>query len=85
MKCTICKKKRPDRLLSPFIINGKALQSVCAICALELRNKAHGLPADEPFRGEVAQALYNETIKFDKAAASYSCHEIKRSVRQSKI
>ena len=63
-ECNECDRKFPDELVQPmFTSKGNTL--CCPICALEIRNKIHGLN-DTKFQGEMANELLEETRKFLK-------------------
>ena len=64
-KCTKCKLKYPDHLVSQMASNvgGKlTYTTLCAVCALEVRNLSMGLPLDTPFTGEMASVMYDEAV-----------------------
>jgi hypothetical protein len=60
-KCNKCHRDFPEELIQPMYVNGKA-ELICPLCALEIRNKAHGLPINTLFQGEQAQEFYNEAL-----------------------
>jgi hypothetical protein len=64
-KCINCNIKFPDHLIQPLFHNGD-YSPMCPICALQKINDLHGLPANTPFHGEMAQASYEEAIEFLK-------------------
>ena len=64
-KCAECKWKYPDSLLSPMMINGAYTKPICAICALELSNKAHGVDRTL-FTGEIAEHMRQLAIRWRK-------------------
>lgn len=60
----ICPKCEEPRLsVEKCNINGK-YYNVCPVCALLMINKAHKLSADTPFRGEIAQQMYDDEIEY---------------------
>lgn len=62
-KCDECKLKFPDELISPLVGNNGHI-NVCGVCALKLRNEAHGLSADTPFTGEIAKQMYDDALDY---------------------
>jgi len=62
-KCHECGEKFPSEILSQMRIGGGYTDLICGVCALKIRNKAHGLPMDTPFQGETAQWMYEEALK----------------------
>lgn len=68
-ECPECDKKFPSHLIQPmYIVNVEGIESgyhsICSLCALEITNNIHGMPEGTPFRGEMAQALYEETVEY---------------------
>jgi C4-type Zn-finger protein len=61
-RCPVCKRKFSIHLLSPLVTN-EGRQLMCPICALKIINTIHGLPLDTPFRGEMAQEMYEEALE----------------------
>ena len=66
MKCNECKREFQDHLLAPLIVGDRQVNPCCPLCALRLRNKIHGLPADTPFQGEQAHAMWEEAKHADE-------------------
>ena len=64
MLCARCKRVFGSYLLQRMCINGVYSPPICAICALKVINKMHGLPAETPFRGEMAQDMYDRTEEY---------------------
>lgn len=59
LKCTNCQRDFPFHLVNKMTTNqGDAY--VCPLCALDIRNKMHGMPSDTPFMGKAAAALWRE-------------------------
>lgn len=58
--CAECKREFPSRLLAPFRMGNCKPKWMCPLCALRIRNQMHSLPADTPFQGEQASAMYDE-------------------------
>ncbi|KKR27903.1 MAG: hypothetical protein UT61_C0062G0003 [Candidatus Woesebacteria bacterium GW2011_GWA1_39_8] len=66
-KCTSCRLKYPDHLLSEMAssISGKLTYTLlCPICALRIRNETMGLPPDTPFSGEMASKMFDEALAY---------------------
>jgi len=66
VKCTTCHCDFPRELLSELVVgNGKTLERSlkCPICALEIINKTHGLPAGTPFRGSIASDMHKQALE----------------------
>ena len=64
MICEYCNK---DRLvLSPMFTSEGVYQSICAICALFVKNDVHGLPQNTPFDGEIARQMYDDEIEYEE-------------------
>ncbi len=62
--CTECKREFPDYLIHPMITTeGRFI--VCPICALDMRNKIHGLN-DTEFQGPIANLMLAETREYLK-------------------
>lgn len=59
VRCPKCMKLRLK--VAAMYINGKYIK-VCPVCALELRNKTHGLPSGTKFSGAIAQRYYDDEI-----------------------
>ena len=59
-KCPKCKRKCPGELLSPLFVDGIASSPICAVCALEIGNKFHGIERDG-FTGTIAQDMLEQT------------------------
>jgi len=60
-KCDLCEREFPDELIRVMTIfaEGEATQThCCPLCALDFRNKLHGLPEGTPFKGELAHELW---------------------------
>ena len=62
-ECASCKRKFPWELLAPFCLNG-ITTTVCPLCALQIRNKEHGLPPNTPFHGPRAQRMWQQAKEF---------------------
>ena len=63
MPCHGCNRKFPAELIQPFFsTEGNA--KLCPICALERRNKLHGLPPNTPFQGGEAHRLWTEALEY---------------------
>lgn len=62
--CQDCRRTLPNSLINAFIEDDKAVQDLCAICALVRRNKAAGLPEDAMFTGELAKNFYERTLLY---------------------
>lgn len=63
MRCGECKRGFPPELLSPMFVQGGYTPPICGICALELRNKVHGIPPGVEFQGEIAQEMYEKALR----------------------
>lgn len=65
-RCGECERLFPAHIIHPIQTNipGYARGCVCAICALRLRNEAHGIPADTPFDGPNARRLHAEATEY---------------------
>ena len=61
--CTLCHRKFPEGCCAPYFASGRATQVVCGVCALQERNALHGLPANTPFQGEMAQMTYENAAR----------------------
>lgn len=59
MNCENCKIHAPDKFIQQFLQNHEEFR-LCPDCALKTRNKFHGLPADTPFAGEMANELWED-------------------------
>lgn len=66
-QCVECLEKFPAEILSPMITSEGNTGLLCGVCALRLRNEAHGLPLGTPFQGEVAQWMYEEAMKLKES------------------
>lgn len=66
-QCQQCKIKYPDGYLSPMITSEPNLVTslICGICALDIRNKVHGINNKE-FQGEIAEDMRQMAIKYRK-------------------
>ena len=62
-KCNNCKREFPDHLFAPTITS-EGSYTVCPICSLKLRNNALGIAKDTPFKGEIANEMYEEALEF---------------------
>ena len=62
-RCEDCKRTFPDHLIAFMRWDIRPLE-IYPICALKIRNKIHDLQEGTPFTGEMAQAMYEEAIKF---------------------
>lgn len=62
-QCNQCDELFPYWLLSGW---------VCPICALKFRNETHKFPEGTPFKGEIAQAMYEEAVEWQKSRKSTS-------------
>ncbi len=56
--CKRCKRTAPTYCIAPFMSSESKPQTLCAVCALEVRNEDLGLPADTPFQGEIASEMW---------------------------
>lgn len=61
--CNECDRKFPAHLIQPLVSNTYTIL-LCPLCALRIRNVAHGLPIDTPFNGEMANQLWQEANKW---------------------
>ncbi len=61
-KCNECNKYYPEGCCN-IMITSKGNTFTCAICALEIRNKIHGLN-DKKFQGEMANVALNNCKKY---------------------
>lgn len=61
-KCNECGKHYPDGCIS-IMFTSKGNTKCCGICALEIRNKIHGLN-DKEFQGEMANECLNNCKKY---------------------
>ena len=61
--CTACDREFELRMIQEMVTSD-GNYFVCPICALEIRNKMHGLPDGTPFRGEQAKALYYDALAY---------------------
>lgn len=59
--CCECNREFPPRFINSMFIDG-SYYPMCSICALRVRNEIHGLPPNTPFKGELANELYEETL-----------------------
>ncbi len=60
-RCEECKKLVPEVEL----MSGEDMALfVCGICALRIRNEAHGFPLATPFTGKRAQAMFCRAVHF---------------------
>lgn len=62
MQCPTCNKNLPDECFSDLVINTTRV-CCCAVCALQKKNEAHGLPKDQPFEGEQAHAMFAKAVR----------------------
>ncbi len=62
-ECTQCHREFPDHLINQMVMGG-GYAFVCPLCALEMRNKAHGIPVGTPFRGEMAHDMWLEATEY---------------------
>ena len=60
MKCAECDRDFPSEMLVPMFVDGGYTKPICALCALIIRNQAHGIPLDTPFHGEVAHYMWEK-------------------------
>jgi hypothetical protein len=66
MRCDCCGWKYPSSLLSPLFIGGQGYtEPVCAICALDLSNKALGV-ARTALTGEMAESMRQAALLWRK-------------------
>jgi hypothetical protein len=65
IKCQECKRTYPKELISPAFFDGR-YWNWCAECALQIINNLHGYPSNIPFRGKMAQELYEKTVEYNK-------------------
>lgn len=61
-KCNECKREFPTDYLQP-LFSSRGNTICCAICALAIKNKMHGLN-DKEFTGEESNRLLNKTKKY---------------------
>lgn len=61
--CTMCDREFKTNMIREMVTS-EGNYFVCPICALEIRNKMHGLPEGTPFRGEMAQGLYDDALVY---------------------
>lgn len=68
-KCPECKKDFPEHLIHlihiancPHIEDGH--YPMCPLCALKVRNNAHGFPEDLPFEGTIANEYWKEATEY---------------------
>ena len=59
-KCEVCKKQR---IYSEIIITSIIIKECCPVCALNIRNKIHGMPRGTPFTGDIANQHYVEELE----------------------
>ena len=62
-RCAECKRKFPGQLINIMFTSDGNFWT-CPLCALEIRNKMHGLPLDTPFHGEIANDMWHEAKEF---------------------
>lgn len=60
-KCSECKRKIPEELLSPMITSSGNQADVCGVCALEISNQVLGIKRTR-FNGEMAEDLRQDAI-----------------------
>lgn len=63
MRCPSCLWKYPSSLLSPLVTSQGQTESICAICALEIISKIHGIKRTS-FSGTMAEANRQAAIKW---------------------
>jgi len=63
--CGKCNREFPDELLSPITSNSPDVPTalLCAPCAYEIINQAHGVKNLKPTPGSVAEWMYQEAKK----------------------
>ncbi len=61
--CMGCKRTLPNGLINALVTN-EGVEDLCAICGLERRNEALGVPKDTPFTGSMAQDFYDRTVVY---------------------
>ena len=61
--CDVCKRKFPDGCCAPML-GTTSHRCICGVCALEERNRVHGLPPNTPFQGEMAQLTYENAARY---------------------
>lgn len=68
MLCPSCERDFPARLLTTLETGDGSgnvqTRTICPLCARRWVNLAHGLPPDEPFRGESARRLHAEAEEY---------------------
>lgn len=62
MKCPICDKDLPNDCFSDLVTNEGTIRC-CAVCALQKSNEINGLPKDQPFSGNQAQAMFVKAVR----------------------
>ena len=62
--CARCKRVFPATILTIMRIDGSYTPPICGICALEIKNQIHGLPANTPFQGEIAQDMVDHAEEY---------------------
>jgi hypothetical protein len=72
--CNSCKSLFPDHLISRMAMGARkkndretemTYSPMCPICALDARNKAHGLPEGTPFaEGSIAKQMFDEAMDY---------------------
>lgn len=64
-KCSECKIKYPEELLSPLIGSDGVTGDICGICALEISNETLGIQRDH-FTGTIAEEMRKDAIAWRK-------------------
>lgn len=70
-KCQVCRIDFPAELINTLVSTEGSI-SCCPVCALRNRNKNHGMKMSEPFRGEIANLMYNTAVQFLKHTKQWS-------------
>ncbi len=73
--CEVCNK--PRLYIHVLFMNDIRINSIkcCPVCALEIRNKVHGLPEGTPFSGLIANQQYEEELEHEKVGDSPAWRE----------
>jgi len=65
-QCMGCKRTIPNDLINALIVSDKEVRDLCAVCGLNQRNEAAGLPHGTLFTGTMAKRFYKATLKYYK-------------------
>jgi hypothetical protein len=66
--CGGCDRRYPRGLLQDLTVGGVGSEHreevcrMCPLCALKIRNRLAGLPADTPFQGRLAKELHAKAV-----------------------